>query len=1138
MRHYLLAGCGLLLICAMGAAQEAPEPDPYRVQAEPFIGPAPVPVMEQVFWVQLNQPPGAELKVTAPEGVKLLDQTKPGPNRKLTRLYFRSDRGISDGKLAIGDVTVPLRVFTYREDIEDKVKATPQVDPAARKQGRSFYTPEVIATAKDKLERNPDLVGNLTSKTFVEGLSDPDLFAFLPSWNLPRQCYSTWPCPDCGEKIYEKSAFYPWQHTARGTFKATCPLCNKSFPTNDIKKDDFTSGDYPDDGWGVDLAGAGERKGFAGWVALHNHHQMWLSTGGEMKKLGERYLLLGDEQAAHKVGVLLARLAYIYPGMDMRWQQVQTNYLRPGRLLLDGNWERTGLTVPACQAYDAIFDYLDRDLELVKFLQQKDPSIKTPADVKALIDTYLVQLFGWDWINRGLSGGSQGARERDAAYVAVCANMGAPSDRWIEELFTKAHNSGLEKGGFDDEMMINTLTREGVTLVNGFNYAIGYMFAKSGLMEILSQVKSPKWQARCNLYDTRQYPKLRAEYDAWPEMLVAGNHVPCYGDDANARGRVLEKGVASLKRTEYARAYRHWPTDTIARALYQAGPGGTDLLEPEVWPQVEEQVKRVGPAPPLQSRVLDGVGFVFLESRPFAEQPEQRAGVAFRYGYGHGHQHQDNLNLEFWAKNVALAPELGYPCWAHPLGATGHVVHHVTGMIDRAPQSKNGGIAHGTLETFAAAPEASFADISAAPDGFPDRLYRRAVCLADAPEGNVYMLDILRMAGGTRRTYCFHGPAHKDFASSLNFGPKEPEAFDLANMSRNLNNNLLEPQSAASDGDMWADWTYDEKDVHLRLDLLGQPGRKYYTARYGKPDSPPIRFLLPEDEAAEGASEFIAVWQPYEGAPFVEKIERLPLTSGPVTGDFGPVAVRVTLAGGQVDTFVYSPDPALPVKCGDLEFQGSFGYWSELNGKPRCVHLVNGQRLLKNGAGIADAAPAYAGKIKAIDLIENKLTLDCKLPVGDLLKGKLLYLRGGEHRTAYRLAEVLPPGQVVRLEGNGILFRSNIEGLSDDRLTVTTELAPPIEAGRGIKPGYYNGALVTDESLQARYRVKAVVEGKIVLDRPAKDGDFVDADKDGRRLLYIYDHGEGDEVSVPQSVFLRYEDGKLTQSGAGKVSGL
>ena len=69
------------------------------------------------------------------------------------------------------------------------------------------------------------------------------------------------------------------------------------------------------------------------------------------------------------------------------------------------------------------------------------------------------------------------------------------------------------------------------------------------------------------------------------------------------------------------------------------------------------------------------------------------------------------------------------------------------------------------------------------------------MCLADAPGGNVYVLDILRMAGGTTRTYCFHGPPHKDFTSSLSFGPKAAEAFDIQTMSRKLNNNILEPQA-------------------------------------------------------------------------------------------------------------------------------------------------------------------------------------------------------------------------------------------------------------------------------------------------------------------------------------------------------
>ena len=53
--------------------------------------------------------------------------------------------------------------------------------------------------------------------------------------------------------------------------------------------------------------------------------------------------------------------------------------------------------------------------------------------------------------------------------------------------------------------------------------------------------------------------------------------------------------------------------------------------------------------------------------------------------------------------------------------------------------------------------------------------------------------------------------------------------------------------------------------------------------------------------------------------------------------------------------------------------------------------------------------------------------------MGEVLKGRMLYLRGGAHRTAYRIAEVLPPGNVVRLECNGILFRSRIDGLSEDR---------------------------------------------------------------------------------------------------------
>jgi len=1139
----LLAG----LLATMTAAAAPARPDPYRLQEAPFIGPAPTPVMEQVFWVQLARAPGAPVQADVPPGVRLLDQTRPGAGRAVTRLYFRSDRGIRDGVLtlrlpdAAPPVTVPLRVLTYREDLEDKVADTPQLDRQARKQGRSWYTPERVRVALENLERDPSLGDRLRVVSRFDGLDDEAVFQWLPSWNLPRQCYSTWPCPHCGEAIYAKNAFYPWVPSRAQRFKAACPLCAAEFPSNDITKDDFCSGDTPDDGWGHDATDGRDRKSLAGWVALYNHHSIWQSTGSEMLRLAERHILLGDAKAAHQVGVLLARLAYIYPGMDMTWQQVQANYLRPGRLLVDGNWERTGVTVLAAQAYDAIFDHLDQDWELVRFLQRKDDAIQSPADVKALIDTYLIQIFGWDWVNNRLSGGNQGARERDAAALAVCAYNGAPADAWIEKMFTASYNSGLNRGGFDDEMLVNTLTREGITLINGFHYALGYLSAKSGLAEVLSRLPSERWRARADLYDLRQYPKLRAEYDAWPEMLVAGNHQPCYGDDGSARGARLPKGPAAVRRYEYSRAYARWPTDALARAVVQAGAGPVELLEPDVRAAAQAQVERCGPAAPLQSRVLDGVGFAFLESRYDAEKPEQRAGVAFRYGYGAGHNHHDTLNLEFWAHNTALVPELGYPCWAHPLGATGHVAHHITGMIDRAPQYR-GATARGTLEGFANAPEASFAEASAQPDGFPNRVYRRAVCLADAPGGRVYLIDILRLAGGTRRTYCFHGPAHRAFESSLTFGAPQAEPFPVDGMHRGLQNNLLEPQAAASDATVWADWHHDLSDVHLRLHLLGQAGRAYTTSRYGKPDAPPVRFLFAEDEAADGASEFVALWEPWTGKPFLGSVERLPVTASGsqdgAPGEFAPVALRVDCGEGQVDTFFYSMDPTATLQSGEFTFQGRFGYWSERDGALRCLHLVDGATLRKGDRGVRQAAPARRLRLTGIDLAETILTLDGDLPVGTALQGQMLFLQGGPHRTAWRIAEVLPPGNRVRLECSSLIFRSRLDGVDEAGTTLTTELAPPIELTRGIKAGYYDGALVTDEARKARFRVAAVRDGKVILDRPCRQEDFADADGDGRRMVAIYDHGEGDEAVLYRSVFLRVEDGVARVHGEATLEGL
>ena len=1117
-RHLVFAL--VVLFLAIGRLHGADLPDPFRQRAEPWIGPAPEPVMEQVFWLEVSAPPDAVGEVVAPEGVKLLDKTRPGPHRTRTRLYFRASRGIQDGSIRArikgrADATVPLRVLTYREDIERHIKQVPGIDPSARKGARSYYADDVVATAKANLRQYPQLAGQIKAPLDYDGMADEQLFASLPSWNVPRDCYSTWPCPKCGDRIYKFSGFYPWARSQAHPFKAQCRFTKTLYPSNDWLADDFTSGPYPDDGWSWD-PGTGQRKDRAAWIAYYNHHCLWQSFGGKVHRLALRYLLFGDRAAAHRAGVLLCRMAYVYCGMNMRWQQVNPRYRgRRGRLLVDGNWERNNILVPVCRAYDAIFDHLDTDADLVRFLQAKDPTMKSPAHVKALIDTYLIQVFGWDWIRRELSGGNAGAREEDMAQFAVCADMGKVSDRWIEELFTHAYSSGLNKGGFDDETLINTMTREGPVWISGLGYAYGYVASKSDMAEILSRVTSPRWKARCNLYDPAVYPKFRAEFDTWDDFLVAGQFGPSYGDSGGLQGSRYARGIAAACRRAYERAYRRWPTDKLARAVYRLGKQPPALFEPDVWPQVEAQAKAAGPVPALGSRVVDGVGFVFLESRPDAADLHARAGAALRYGYARGHHHNDNLNVELFAKGLSLTPELGYPCWAHPMGNTGHVAHHNTGMIDRGNQYP-GCISRGDLELFGTAPGISFCDVSAQPSGFPNRMYRRALCLVDAPEGNVFVLDVLRLAGGRQRTYCFHGPPHDEFGSSVDFGPKSAEPFPLHGIGRRLSNNVVEPQEGRADDDVWAEWKYQGKSTRLRIDLLGRKGRRYFTARCAKTDLPPMRYLFAEDERADAASEFVAVWQPHDGEPFVTKVERLPV-SGHSQGEFEPVAVRVTMVGGRVDTFLYTHHPDAALRCGDIRFKGVFGYWSEQDGRFRSAWLVAGESLLCRGQGIANAAPSFEAKIASVDYPGRAITLDRDVPEASAGEGRLLYIRAGQHRTAYHVARV--QGRTVELDHNAIVYRSSVMGFGPDHLVC--ELPPPIEAARGFRAGYYNGATLTGAGHSAHYRVVKAERDRIYVDRKPRQSDFPEAD--GRRVAMIYDMGPGDPVVLYGAAYLRRE---------------
>ncbi|HOQ27889.1 MAG TPA: hypothetical protein PLH36_04030, partial [Armatimonadota bacterium] len=175
LSHSYLYLIPLLLVIATGAWGAAADlPDPYRRSDQPTIGPAPVPVMEQVFWVEAPFDPGLEVKITLPEGVQLLDRTKPGRGRTRTRFYLRANRGIEKGSITLAPAngptfSLPLTVRTYRQDIEEQIRVVPGIDPTARKRGRSYYTDRKVALARQNLERYPKLREELVRPSRYDG---------------------------------------------------------------------------------------------------------------------------------------------------------------------------------------------------------------------------------------------------------------------------------------------------------------------------------------------------------------------------------------------------------------------------------------------------------------------------------------------------------------------------------------------------------------------------------------------------------------------------------------------------------------------------------------------------------------------------------------------------------------------------------------------------------------------------------------------------------------------------------------------------------------------------------------------------------------------------------------------------------
>ena len=386
-RYWKTAGaalCGLVLSAGLAAAGESAV-----VYAPDVVG------VERMFMVALRVPiEAADVEVTVPECVALVDRSPTPAQSDTRRFYFRALKPASGAEIRFGlpsnPVVVPVAIWSW-----DDVRAfrtlrgvqLPRRWPLGEhlpelKQQQSFPTGAETKTPNEQ-DRGEFL-----------NYSDDDIWNMQPDSTIPRWHWTNieYGCPVHGKEIYRQRAYYPWIMEADfpWRWKIRCPVGGEEYPSNDFARGDMTAGPFTDDGIGGGCLHDEKKYGFIAELSQFYCRRMMTVA----PNCAQAYVRTGDRRYAHKALVALCRLAVEYAYLATMTQHRHRNSVsqveRFGQgLFAEGPClarsgfttyciEQPGQLVSHIEAYDRIFPVIDQDGEIIPFLRARKASTYRP----------------------------------------------------------------------------------------------------------------------------------------------------------------------------------------------------------------------------------------------------------------------------------------------------------------------------------------------------------------------------------------------------------------------------------------------------------------------------------------------------------------------------------------------------------------------------------------------------------------------------------------------------------------------------------------------------------------------------------------------------------------------------------------
>ncbi|MEN6403184.1 MAG: hypothetical protein ABFD94_14700 [Armatimonadia bacterium] len=1158
MRHLILVLGSLLAMWSAGLAQEA-KMDPRVAYAPDVVG------VGRLFMIAIKAPAEApQIKPTVPPEVQLLDQTPAGSKVDVRRYYFRS---LKPGKGVTvqfdhpqGPLSVTFEVWSF-EDLNAYRTLKGQQLPRRWPLGKPLPELKEKQTLTTEKQQEAARKGGGGATQWLQ-MSDDDIWNLQPDSTIPRWHWVNvqYGCPVHGKEIYQKKAFYPWIKDTKYPYnwKIECPIGHELYPSNDFGRGDFTSGPFPDDGIGGGYVAAdGKHYGFIAEIAQKYDHVM-LSVA---PSCAQSYMATGDIKYVHKALVAMSRLAVEYAYLATMTQHRHRNTVSQVERFGQGRFDEgpilgyTGLTVypidqPGYQvshaeAYDKIFEAIDKDPEIVPFLQKKGfTDVKTGEDVRRFIETHLMAT----WMQGAMDGAT---------------NSNAPFHQWglakmAEMLNYKGGTDFLDwlyNGGGKMRVFVpNDYFRDGAPYESTGGYNGMHVTALGPIIDSIEHMR----ELRPDTVTEEKYPALsksrryRNVFDFCMDTMLIDRTFPLIGDSGShpQYGKLAKATYHDADNLGFEHIYKHTKDPKFAWALAKT-PGWSPSLEfPYTRKQIEKEAAKVPDTWNDASSLHDGYGIGILRDG----KGDNKRALWMMYGRARGHTQDNLMDIGLAAEQGTILQHMGYPRnWGHwEYVWSSHHVARMWPYLDMTAQAQLFGDA-GVAQVFEAraAAHTEYSDDGTRAEVPADYWQRRMLALVNVSPDEFYCVDLYRFSGGKEHWWAFHCQEGDFSTTGLQLtkqdkgtlaGPDVPYGDDAWLKAHTTGKSmygytgvmfpfpfLYNVQKGQTDGGWSANWKLKTGDgLQFRITV---PQSKGFEVNVTDGTSPAggnpyeMKWLMLHRQGGEPLrSQVVGLMETYRDKPVIESATNLAVSGQDETG-YEAVGCVVKTAD-RTDTILASADPKVERQAaGDLKFAGRFGLYAEKDGVPVAMSLVGGTVLSKGGFGIKLAEPEYRARIAKVDRKAETVTLQPAPPAPQAMKGATIFITSPKRRLAYKVTSVKPltGGVELALNMDARIGTGQVTGAADFKVLTDT----PFTLQRYA---YYEGARLVNEKADAEYRINEVRSGNAALidqqaHPEAKAAKLAEQFPKGS-WFEVYDFGVGDEVVWPYTV-------SVTQTGAG-----